>query len=284
MIDISKALHACTFFIALVVAGCASGNLSGKRPKIYLVTDLEGASGVYRFAQTREKGSAANVQACEYLMGDLAAVVRGFRDAGAGEILLLDGHGNQAFVPHLAEPGARYITGTPRPEVLYGLDETFDGIAMIGHHAMMGTPDGVLHHTQSSRSENRYWYNGVESGELAQAAITAAYYDVPPIMVSGDEATCREAAEFFGPECVTVAVKKGINREAAILYPFAETRQALYEGARRAVAAIPRCKAYRVELPIRARKQWRVPGSPDSAPRLETKEGTITDVLRLLDF
>ena len=30
---------------------------------------------------------------------------------------------------------------------------------------MMGTPDGVLHHTQSSKTENRYWYNGVESGE-----------------------------------------------------------------------------------------------------------------------
>ena len=46
-------------------------------------------------------------------MGDLAAVVRGLRDAGAGEILVLDGHGMQAFVPHLMEPGAKYITSEP---------------------------------------------------------------------------------------------------------------------------------------------------------------------------
>jgi D-amino peptidase len=216
-------------------------------------------------------------------MHDLAAVVRGFRDAGASEIVILDGHGNQACVPHLAEPGATYITGLPRPDYLYGLDDSFDGIAMIGLHAMNGTPEAVLHHTQSSRGENRYWYNGVESGEIAQVAIVASHYDVPPILVSGDEATCREATQFLGPECVTVATKRGINREAVVLYPFEQTRRALYEGAKRAVAAIPRCKVYRVDLPIQAKKQWLV-NEKDKPPRQETKEGTITDVLNLLKF
>ena len=78
---------------------------------------------------------------------------------------------------------------------------------------MMGTPDGVLAHTQSSRSENRYWYNGVECGELVQIALIAGYYDVPTILVTGDQATCREAEHFFGKNCVTVAVKEGIARE-----------------------------------------------------------------------
>lgn len=250
-----------------------------------MLTDLEGASGVYRFSQTREKGSPDNQQACEYLMGDLAAVVRGFRDAGASEIVLLDGHGNQAFMPHLAEPGAKYITGTPRPDTLSGLDNTFDGIAMIGLHAMMGTEDGVLHHTQSSRSESRYWYNGVESGEIAQAALIAGYYGVPPIMVSGDEATCREATRFLGPECVTVATKAGINRESAVLYPFAETRQALYEGAGRAIAAIPLCRPYRIEMPIQAKKQWIVTDPAGNAPpKVQVKEGTIENLLELMQF
>jgi AICAR transformylase/IMP cyclohydrolase PurH len=67
------------------------------------------------------------------------------------------------------------------------------------------------------------------------------------------------------------------------LYPFEQTRRDLYEGARRAVAAIPRCKPYRVEMPIRAKKQWLV-NEKDKPPRQETKEGTITDVLKLLEF
>ena len=198
--------------------------------KIYVVTDLEGISGVYKFTQTRETDTPLALQAREYFMGDLAAVVRGLRDGGATEILVLDGHGNQAVIPHLMEPGAKYLTGLPRPPGLHGLDETYAGLVFVGYHAMMGTPDGVLHHTQSSKSENRYWYNGVESGELAQCAAIAAHFGVPPILVTGDEAVCREAKQFFGDACVTVAVKQGVARESAILYPFAGDAQGALRG------------------------------------------------------
>jgi D-amino peptidase len=274
-------LHLALWLLAL---GCFTPRLAAAQLRIYIVTDLEGASGVYQFAQTREPGNHQGEQAKEYLMGDIAAVVRGLRDAHATEILVLDGHGSQAFVPHLMAPGAKYITGKPRPGPLTGLDGSFAGLIQLGAHAMMGTPDGVLCHTQSSRSENRYWYNGVESGELAQCAAIAGHFGVPTIMVTGDEAACREARKFFGSHCVTVAVKRGISREAAILYPFDETRQALYEGARRAMAAIPRCQPYKLSLPIHAKKEHLVFDSPTAKGRLVTKEGTIDEVLKLMDF
>ena len=275
------------------VVGCLGCTGLGHRAgglKIYIETDLEGASGVYKFAQTREVADPLYAQAKEYLMGDIAAVVRGLCDAGATEIIVLDGHGAQAFVPHLMEPGAKYITGLPRPDGDWGMDEKVDGFIMLGFHAMKGTPDGVLNHTQSSRGENRYWYNGVESGEMAQSALIVGHYGVPPIMVTGDEATCREARQFFGDSCVTVAVKRGLNRESAVLYPFAETRKALYEGAGRAVAAIPRCKPYRIAMPIKAKKEYLefakpyVPGEDRGPGKLVTKEGMIEDVTKLLKF
>jgi D-amino peptidase len=262
----------------------ALSNSAAAQLKIYVETDLEGISGVYKFAQTREPGTPLNREACEYFMADVAAVVRGLRDAGATEVLVLDGHGSQAVIPHLMVPGAKYITGLPRPRGLLGLDGTYAGFVMLGMHAMMGTPDGVLNHTQNSKAENRYWYNGVESGELAQSATIAGYFGVPPILVTGDEATCREARTFFGESCVTVAVKKGVAREAAMLYPFAETRKALYEGAKRAVAAIPKCKPYRMEFPVKAKKQYLILGEGTAKPKLVTKEGTIQDALHLLDF
>jgi D-amino peptidase len=279
---LTNPLAAC--WLLALIAGCATPYRGAAGPKIYILTDLEGASGVYRFAQTRDPETELTEQAREYFMGDLAAVVRGLRDAGASEILVLDGHGSGAVLPDLMVSGAKYVVGSHREKLLWGLDESFDGLVMLGCHAMMGTPDGVLNHTQSSRSENRYWYNGVESGELAQVAAMAGHYSVPPIMVTGDEATCREARQFFGPDCVTVAVKKGINREAAVLYPFAETRRALYRGAKQAVAAIPRCKPYTLKTPIQAQKQWRILDAAGNPGQLETKEGTITDVTRLLDF
>jgi D-amino peptidase len=253
--------------------------------KIYVNTDLEGISGVFKFAQTREKDTPLNIQACEYFMGDIAAVVHGLRDGGATEIVVLDGHGSQAVIPQLMEPGAKYITGHPRPGAgnLSVLDSSFAGMVMVGFHAMMGTPDGVLNHTQSSKSENRYWYNGVESGELAQNAIIAGYYGVPVIMVTGDEATVREARKFFGDNIVTVAVKKGLSREAVILYPFEETRKSLYEGAKRAVSVISKCKPYIIETPIKVKMQYLNPDTSLPKPELIHVEGIAKDALHILE-
>jgi D-amino peptidase len=264
--------------------------------KIYIITDLEGISGVYKFDQAWVKDTPLNIKACEFFMEDVAAVVRGLRDGGASEIIVLDGHGDQAVLPGMMEPGAKYVTGKPKPGPgsLWGLDSSFAGVVLLGFHAMRGTPDGVLNHTQSV--ENRYWYNGVESGELAQNAAIAGYFGVPPILVTGDEATCREARHFFGDNCITVAVKQGVSREAAMLYPLDETHKALYEGARKAVSVIPKCKPYLLEVPIKAKKMYLSPGPSMKeylekknmteywASKLLTKEGTISDALHLLDF
>jgi len=259
---------------------------SSAQLKIYVNTDLEGISGVFNFTQTREKGSPENLLACEYFMDDLAAVIQGLRDGGADEIVVLDGHGNQAVIPHLMVPGATYITGKPRSGAgnLTTLDSSFAAMVMVGFHAMMGTPDGVLNHTQSSKSENRYWYNGIESGELVQNAVIAGYYGVPFIMVTGDEATCREATHFFGDKVVTVATKKGLSREAAELYPFEETRKALYEGAKQAMSVISNCKPYHLKFPVKAKKQYLVKDSDSSEPKLITKEKIIKEPLQILDI
>jgi D-amino peptidase len=251
--------------------------------KIYVNTDLEGISGVFRSDQTLKSNTILNTQAREYFMDDVAAVVKGLRDGGATEVVILDGHGSQAVIPHLMAPGAKYITGHPKPGVgnLTDLDRSFAGMVMLGFHAMMGTLDGVLNHTQSFKSQNRYWYNGVESGELAQYAIIAGYYGVPPIMVTGDEATCREAKKFFGDNIVTVAVKRGVARESAVLYPFDETRKALYEGAKRAVAALPSCKPYVLETPIKVKMEYLNLDASLLKPLMVTKEGVAEDALHI---
>ncbi len=268
--------------VGIFVLLAAFTTLSAQK-KIYIMTDLEGVSGVFKFSQTREKDTPLNIQACEYLMQDLAAVVRGLRDGGATEILIIDGHGSQAFIPHMMEPGAKYVTGTPRPGHLWGLDSSYVGLVQFGAHAMMGTADGILCHTQSSKTENRYWYNGVESGELAQCAAIAGYYGVPTVLVSGDVATCREATKFFGPECVTVAVKQGLARESALLYPFEETHKALYEGAKKAMSQISKCKPYLLKTPVKAKMEYLVNDPSYTKPRLVTKEWTIPSAIQLLD-
>jgi len=278
-----KYIVGCILYLML---GFVNSSEVSAQLKIYVNTDLEGISGVFNFTQTREKGSPENLLACEYFMGNLEAVIQGLRDGGATEVVVLDGHGNQAVVPHLMSPGATWITGRPRPGAgnLSLLDSSFAAMVMVGFHAMNGTPDGVLCHTQSSKTENRYWYNDVESGELVQNAVIAGYYGVPLVMVTGDEATCREAIHFFGNKIVTVATKKGLAREAAELYPFEETRQALYEGAKRAVEVISDCKPYTLKFPVKARKQQLIQEGNALEPKLVIKELTISHPLQILDL
>ncbi len=272
------------FAVLVLLAGLMLANPLAAQKKIYIFTDLEGISGVYKFEQTREKGTPLNIQACEYFMDDLSAVIRGLEDGGATEILVVDGHGNQCIIPHMMVGGAGYATGLPRSETMWGLDESFAGMVQFGAHAMMGTPDGVLNHTQSSKSERRYWYNGVECGELVQCATIAGYYGIPTILVTGDAATCREATKFFGKGCVTVAVKEGIAREAAVLYPFEQTRKALYEGARKSMEAIAHCKPYKLDLPIKGKLQYLDLNSNSPEQVVITKEAIFQNALDILKF
>jgi D-amino peptidase len=184
----------------------------------------------------------------------------------------------------MMETGVKYVTGVPRPAAIWGLDSSFTGMVQLGAHAMMGTTDGVLNHTQSSRSENRYWYNGIECGELVQIALIAGYYDVPTILVTGDEATCREAEHFFSEACVTVAVKEGIAREAAILYPFTETRKALYEGAKQSMEALSTCKPYKMDMPIKGKLQYLDLRSKAKKQKMITREAVFQDPRDIVKF
>ena len=137
--------------------------------KIYVITDLEGVSGVCVFEQTRDRTQALYDEARRLLVGEVNAVVQGCLDGGATEVVVLDGHGGgYNFIPEEMHPDAYFVTGVSRPRALCGLDESFDAVALLGYHAMLGTETGVLHHTQSSKNGCRYWYNGRETGEIGR--------------------------------------------------------------------------------------------------------------------
>jgi D-amino peptidase len=246
--------------------------------KIFISTDLEGVTGVWRFKQTRERETEEFHQAVKFLMHDIAAVAEGLIQAGAKEIYASDGHGGgNNFLPELMVSGVHYITGKPRPRVL---DESFDGYIMLGYHAMNGTPDGVLHHTQSSVTEHKYFYDGIERGEIFQSGAVAGHYNVPVILVTGDEATCKEARLTFGEDIPTVAVKKGLNREAAILLSTADTKKLLIEGAIKSIEMLPQMKPLKVKLPmkIQIRKLVSNANASSDNPYFEELNGEVRDI------
>jgi len=122
----------------------------------------------------------------------------------------------------------------------------------IGAHAMAGTLNGFLDHTQAPESWFEYRLNGRACGELGQWAAVAGAFGVPMLMVSGDEAACAEARAFFAP-LETAAVKQGLGRNAALAYPPDEAREKIRQAARRAVGLLGQARPFQPIRPMEVR-------------------------------
>ena len=204
---------------------------------IFIETDLEGISGV----STLEMVTEGDRYARERLMADTNAAVRGAFDGGADRVLVLDGHGG----------GHNFIDGMLDPRAgISGVDgaEGADGCFLIGAHAMAGTQNAFLDHTQSSVSWHRYRINGREYGEAGQLAAYAGAFGVPLVMASGDFAACAEIRSLFG-NLETAIVKTASRRNRAQCFPEADAERLIYEAARRAVERIGEFSPFRILLP-----------------------------------
>jgi len=239
--------------------------------KIYICSDLEGASGVVSRDQTRSD-SPDYAKACEWLTLDVNAAVEGAIQGGASEVLVLDGHGARGgrnLVYDLLHNGARYIQGTPWREYLQSLDSSFDGLFLIGAHAMSGTLGAVLEHTMSSEAWVEMTINGRPMGEIGLEAALAGECGVPLAMISGDDKACAEGAALSpGVECAVVKV--GISRSSAILLPPEPARSLIREKAKTAVANLKRVKPFSIEPPVEIRITY---FRADMVERIREREG-----------
>lgn len=216
--------------------------------RIYIHTDLEGVSGIDR-AEMLDESTPDYQRARELLMGDLNAAVDGAFAGGATEVTVLDSHGGggRNFLPDRLDPRARN-DAKPNGKWWGVLDGSFAGTFFVGAHAMAGTQNGFLDHTQSSTHWHDYTVNGRRFGELAQWAMAAGHFGVPLLMVSGDEAACAEARRFFHP-VETAVVKSGAGRNRAEIVDLDDARACIFESARKAVSHVGVAKPFAPILP-----------------------------------
>jgi D-amino peptidase len=204
--------------------------------KVYLATDLEGVSGVTNFLDETYSTGKYFEKAKKLLTAEINAAVEGLLEAGATDILVLDGHGPGAVLFEDLHPAAKLLHGRPLApaSVRNEIVKTYDVGIMLGQHAMAGTIDGTLNHTQNSQSIDYFKLNGKVIGEIAQFALHCGALGLPMVCLTGDEAACREAEELI-PGIPTVAVKKGLSRTSAISLAPAEAHRLIREGVRNAL-------------------------------------------------
>ncbi len=242
--------------------------------RIVIQTDLEGISGVCVFQQTREMTTSYYQDARRLLMADVSAAVDGCVDGGATEVMVVDNHGGTFnFVPELMSPKAKYLTGRKRPHYreMEKLYRSYDAVILLGYHAMAGTPDGILRHTQSSIGGNRYWYNGREFGEIGQTSAAMGCLGLPVVMISGDAAGCREARAFLGQDIVAVSVKEGYTPEYGLLLAPEAAHALIRAGAKEAMTRIGVCKPFEVAVPVHGRLVFPDKSTADNFKPLRAK-------------
>ena len=218
---------------------------------IYIHTDLEGISGIDSIDQM-DRSRSDYRQSCELLMGDVNAAVDGALAGGADRVTVLDSHGGGGnFILELLDP--RAVNDTKPNGKWWGiLDASYAGTFFVGAHAMAGTINGFLDHTQSSTSYFEYSINGRRMGELAEWATVAGNFGVPMLMVSGDEAACVEARQFFHP-LETAMVKRGVGRNRAEIVPAEEARARIREAARKAISLAGQARPLVLHRPMDVR-------------------------------
>jgi D-amino peptidase len=219
--------------------------------KVYISVDIEGIWGVVQADQTmadsRDYGLAR-----KWMVQDVNAVIEGLLEAGATEIVVNDSHGGMRnIIADELHPKASLISGAPKPlAMMQGIEDTFAACIFVGYHAKAGTTSAILDHTISGGSVRAVRVNGIELPELGINGALAGYFKIPVIMLSGDEETCQQAKSILGSEIVTVAVKQGIGRYAAILLPAEEARKRLKEGAKEALLKRDKIPIFRLNPPF----------------------------------
>ena len=201
--------------------------------RIIIFTDIEGVSGVTSFEDQAASTGKYYEQAKKLLTAEVNSAVDGIVEAGATDILVVDGHGAGGICFEDLHPAAKLLHGKPLPlcHIYAELSAEYDAAMIIGQHAKCGIENGNLNHTQSQVVIEYYKLNGKEIGEIAQLALGCGVYDIPVIFLSGDKAACDEAKEII-PGITTAIVKYGLTRTAAISLSTHEARRRIYENAK----------------------------------------------------
>lgn len=236
--------------------------------KLMVATDMEGVGGVYTSIQTGKRINRTDenydywMEARRLLTGEVNAAVQGAKEGGCDEIVVWDGHSSGAnFVVEDLHPDAEYVINGGQSDWI-PLDDSFDAMALVGFHAMAGTPNGILEHTQSY-GVVRYAVNDVEMGEIGQAALLAGHFDVPVIFISSDDAGCAEAKRLLGQHIVAVSVKTGYWREGGKLKAPAKCRELIRARLKEAVALVGRAETipFKLDPPYRVVEEVVAPRS-----------------------
>ncbi len=218
--------------------------------KIYISADMEGVVGVVTGEQLGPSGFEYQ-RFRGFMTAEVNAAIEAAFEAGATDIVVSDSHGNgQNLLIEKLPKNVMIVRSWPRPlMMMQGIDESFDGVIFLGYHSSTVSSVGVRAHTISSARFADVQLNGISMPEAGINAAIAGHFDVPVIMISGDDAAVKEAAALLGDiEQAIVKWAYGFHSAKTM------TPEAAYDVIRQKVGAavrrIKKFRPYKLKTPI----------------------------------
>ena len=213
--------------------------------KVFISVDMEGITGIhslqYIFDKEHEYARGRNL-----MMQDLNAAIKGAVKAGAKEILVKDAHGSMRnLIIEDMHEAADLIIGFPKQQLMMtGLDESFDAVIFIGYHTKEGSP-GILSHTVNGGVIRDIKINGKSYGETGINAAISGFYDVPVVMVSGDDMLQKEVEDIL-PDTNFVTTKMALSSYAAKMLHPKKTRKMIKQQTTQSLQEIDKTSVFKL--------------------------------------
>lgn len=237
--------------LPLLLLCCVVSINAQNRLKIYISADMEGVVGVVTGEQLGPTGFEYQ-RFRELMTQEVNAAIEGALAGGATEIVVSDSHGNgQNLLIEKLPRDILLVRSWPRPlGMMQGVDATFAGAVFIGYHSGTTNPEGVRAHTLSSARIADVKLNGVSVSEAGINAAIAGHFNVPVIMVSGDDVVVKETTALLGNiEGAVVKWASGFHSAKTIMP--AASFELIRNKVRTAVGRIKDFKPHKLTNPVK---------------------------------
>ena len=235
---------------AVVATATAVPRAQAQKLKVHISVDMEGVAGAVTGDQLGPTGFEYG-RFREFMTREAMAAVTAAKEAGATEIVVADSHGNgENLLIEQFPADVRIVRSWPRKlTMMAGVDETFDAAIFIGYHASTTNTTGVRAHTFSSATLTRVALNGVEMTEGSWNAAIAGHFNVPVVMMSGDDAAIAEVRSVIG-NIEAAETKKSLGFHSAITLTPQASVELIGRQVKAALARRADFKAYRAAGPV----------------------------------
>jgi D-amino peptidase len=218
--------------------------------KLHISVDMEGIAGVVTGEQLGPTGFEYG-RFREFMTKEALAAVEAAKGGGATEIIVGDSHGNgQNLLIDQFPQDVKIIRSWPRRlGMMAGVDETVDAAIFIGYHAGTNNPTGVRAHTFSSANLTRVALNGSNVTEGSWNAAIAGHFNVPVVMISGDDAAIAEVRKSIG-NVEGAETKRSLGFHSAVTLTPQAAVTLIQQRVRAALGRRGEFKPFKVQTPV----------------------------------